>query len=230
MPARFAIYFVPRPNSALARFGVGILGRDIETGDEVEALQLEGISPEVQRCATAHPRRYGFHATLKPPFGLTEGCCLAGLESTLAEFAHDTESVMLPGLKLGELDGFLALRPIEDAAQLSLLAAACVERFDNFRAPPDPAELEERRGAGLNAAQARLLEQWGYPWVFEEFRFHMTLTERLDPASRALWRRAIDPLVASACASPIFIDELALVEQEDRRSPFTVRRRFSLRR
>ena len=36
--------------------------------------------------------------------------------------------------------------------------------------------------SGLTDRQEALLTQWGYPYVMEEFRFHITLTGALDPA------------------------------------------------
>ena len=50
-----------------------------------------------------------------------------------------------------------------------------------FARPPGAAELERRRKAGLSAAQEKMLLRWGYPYVLDEFRFHLTLTGRLQP-------------------------------------------------
>ncbi len=40
-------------------------------------------------------------------------------------------------------------------------------------------ELQRRRAANLTPRQEFLLMHWGYPYVLDEFRFHMTLTRRL---------------------------------------------------
>src|SRR5262249_46661964 len=100
-------------------------------------------------------------------------------------------------------------------------------RFDKFRAPPDAAELAKRRAAGLTPAQDALLERWGYPYVFDEFRFHMTLTRRLNDEEQARIEPRLLPLVAPATAGPLLIDALSLFAQADRASPFRLIRRFA---
>jgi hypothetical protein len=63
------------------------------------------------------------------------------------------------------------------------LAADCVTVFDRFRRPLTPQERNRRIAAGARARQIENLDRWGYPFVFEDFRFHMTLTGAID-ASR----------------------------------------------
>jgi hypothetical protein len=70
---RYAIYFVPPPGSPLACFGAVWLGYDVANGAEPPQPRLPEIAPERLRNITAEPRRYGFHATLKPPFSLAAG-------------------------------------------------------------------------------------------------------------------------------------------------------------
>ena len=41
-------------------------------------------------------------------------------------------------------------------------------------------ERNRRVGAGASARQIENLDRWGYPFVFEDFRFHMTLTGAID--------------------------------------------------
>ncbi|HTM19899.1 MAG TPA: DUF1045 domain-containing protein, partial [Kofleriaceae bacterium] len=225
--ARYAIYYVPPPASALARLGAQLLGRDVETGAEVPFLPLEGVPPEEQRRRTEQARHYGFHATLKPPFRLDDGTTAAELEAALCSFAAATPPVSLPGLTLKPLGGFLALQPGAPSAALQALAAQCVMAFDRFRAPAQDGELARRRAAGLTPAQDALLRRWGYPYVLREFRFHMTLTDRLAAADRARWRQALAPPVDRLSAGPVTIG-LALVRQADRASPLRVVRHVAL--
>ncbi len=70
--ARYAVYWAPEPATELARFGARWLGRDAETGQRTTALAA-GLPLSWER-ATEEARLYGFHATLKPPFRLREGC------------------------------------------------------------------------------------------------------------------------------------------------------------
>jgi hypothetical protein len=129
---------------------------------------------------TGAPRRYGFHGTLKPPFRLKENMEVIKFDTAVKQLATRHWSFIAPPLEIKFVDGFLALVPAEPCPMLDELAANCVRQLDDFRAPPDEIELKRRRQAGLSATQEKLLQSWGYPHVLEEFRFHMTLTERLS--------------------------------------------------
>jgi hypothetical protein len=47
------------------------------------------------------------------------------------------------------------------------------------------------------------LARWGYPWVFDRFRFHMTLTGALPPAEAAAVLAALGPTLAPLLAQPV---------------------------
>ncbi len=49
--------------------------------------------------------------------------------------------------------------------------------------PLTDAELARRRRAALTPEQDALLQAWGYPYVLEHFRFHLSLTGPLDALS-----------------------------------------------
>lgn len=210
---RYAIYYAPAPESALGRFGRSWLGYDVETGTPVAQPSVAGIAAQRLAEITTEPRRYGFHATLKPPFSLAPGRTGTGLATALAAFAARQEAVLAPPLALAAIAGFWALVPSLSCPPLARLAAACVQHFDLFRAPPTEEELVRRRRAGLSAVQEALLARWGYPYVMDEFRFHLTLTERLaaDEASRigAILAERVAPL----CRAKLPIDALALFHQ-----------------
>jgi putative phosphonate metabolism protein len=225
--ARFAVYFAPEPSSALARFGRRWLGRDAVTGMPEESPELPGFSAGQLARLTADARHYGFHATLKPPFALAAGSSVETLQHAIATFAARSRPIVAPPLRLAAIGGFLALVPAQPSTELNELAADCVRAFDDFRAPPDEAELARRRTAGLTAAQEALLLCWGYPYVMEEFRFHLTLTGRLDEAERAKLVPALEPIVAPLCRRPLRVDAIALFAQRTRDEPFRQIRRFS---
>ena len=54
----------------LYRFGSGVLGYDCYTGSDLPRPADLDIDEADWRALTEEPRRYGFHATLKAPFGL----------------------------------------------------------------------------------------------------------------------------------------------------------------
>ena len=201
--SRFAIYYIP-PEGDLADFGAAWLGWDVARGRAAAQPDLPGLKE-----VTGTPHKYGFHGTLKPPFALAPGKTLAGLEEAVATLAADTAAARCEGLELATLGRFLALVPSGDMAALTQLAGDCVRALDGFRAAPDAAELERRRKAGLSPRQEALLVQWGYPYVMEEFRFHLTLTGRLAKETVADWRAAVERHLPPLPA-PFIVGELAL--------------------
>ncbi|WJY23068.1 DUF1045 domain-containing protein [Fontisubflavum oceani] len=212
---RYAIYVLPQ--GALYDAGAAWLGWDAVSGQEVAQPMLEHLPRPVAEL-TATPRKYGFHGTIKPPFRLAEGTTRAALENAAQILIASLASVELPGLTVRRLGGFVALVPGGPAPDLAALAGAVVKGLDRFRAPPTEAELARRRTSGLNARQEAMLAAWGYPYVLEEFRFHLTLSGRLpEVEADALAARLSDHL-APVLERPYVIDTLALMgEAEDGR-------------
>ena len=170
---RYAVYFLPT-DRALTAFGAAWLGWDVETGAPVAQPDVKGIEE-----ATRTPRKYGFHGTLKAPFRLAEGRDAAELRDAVSALAASLNVVSIDGLKLARLGQFLALVPEGKTSGLEALAFACVQRLDHFRRPAEAAELARRRASGLSSRQDALLMEWGYPYVADEFRFHMTLSGKM---------------------------------------------------
>lgn len=222
---RYALYFAPAPGSRWWRFGCEWLGRDPISGRAHEPLILPGLAREEVAAITQAPRRYGFHATLKAPFALADGRTVNDLHRALREFAVTQPVLRLGQLMLHDMDGFLALRPTEKTA-VRRLADACVERFDFLRAPPTASDVARRRAAGLTPRQEDLLAQWGYPYVLDQFRFHLTLTDRLPDTQRERVCAALAPLVQALGAEPLLVDSVCLFEQASARTPFRLTRRY----
>lgn len=202
--SRYAIYYTPPPGP-LADFGAAWLGWDLaaarpSTHPDAGGLDVGDI--------TAMPRRYGFHATIKPPFKLADGVRLDGLSAALARFCAVRTAVGIPVLGVTPLGRFLALTILGDSADVDALAADAVRDLDSFRAPLTEAELARRRAAGLSDAQERNLTRWGYPRVMDCFRFHMTLTGHLDASANA---QALRYLTDRLPPAPCVIDALSLV-------------------
>lgn len=210
---RYAIYYAPEPGAfadATARW----LGWDAAAGRSVAHPQVAGL-PAPAADLTATPRKYGFHGTIKPPFHLAPGTDAEGLRAALAALAAGLQPVTLPGLRLVDLHGFVALVPEGETTALATLAAAVVMRLDRFRAPPDAAEIARRNPDRLTARQRALLAEWGYPYVMDQFQFHLTLTGALDPAASAATRAALAPLVEPLIPRPFTLRDLVLFGQGD---------------
>src|SRR5271163_3354025 len=98
---RYALYFAPRPETALAQFGARWLGWDVERGRAVDAVETAGLPTELHAAVTADPCRYGFHATLKAPFRLAEGATESDLIGVGAAFAAEHTALTAAALRFG---------------------------------------------------------------------------------------------------------------------------------
>jgi putative phosphonate metabolism protein len=220
---RYAIYFTPGRDDPLTHVAASWLGRDPFTGTHPAAPALAQLSPAEIAYHTASARRYGFHATLKAPFHLAEGATEAELDLAVAAFAAESEPFSLPALAPARLDGFLALTPTAPSAELDRFAGDVVRRFDPFRAPLSEADVKRRNPEALNPDEFRNLLQWGYPYVFESFRFHMTLTGRVSEHDSPRVRAAVDAVFAPVLDRPVAIDGIALFVEPEPGAPFLVK-------
>lgn len=223
---RYAVYFTPRRDSAWLNFGCAWLGRDAAADCEDSDRGGTLLDPAYVRRITEEPRRYGFHATLKPPFRLRPEYQGSAVHRQFTLLAAEQTPFELPPLEAASLDAFVALRPVEPCHAVNALADRCVASFDNLRAVSTRPELERRRPAGLTAVQRDLLAQWGYPYVFGEFRFHFTLTGKLAEAERTRVVAALAPIVQTMNREPMVVDSLSLFEQSAPEKPFRWMRRY----
>ncbi len=179
MQERFAVYFAPDADSEAWRLAASWLGADALSGAPVRQPDIEGIAAEEFAAATASARRYGFHATLKPPMVLAEGYDVERLLAAAERFAAFQKPIPPVRMRLDWLSGFLAIVPAAKDAALTQFAANCVAHFEPFRRPMTEDERQKRLAAGLTHRQSELLDQYGYPYVMDEFRMHFTLTDRI---------------------------------------------------
>ncbi len=200
---RYAIYFTPE--GALANTGAAWLGWDVAEGVPVTHSQVAGMD---LATLTQTPRKYGFHGTLKPPFVLRMGTTAEQLREELEAFCGAKRAVTLEGLQVRRLGRFFAIIPVGDVSALKQLAADIVRGFDAFRAAPSEAELERRRAANLTEAQEGYLAAWGYPYVMKEFRFHLTLTGRVQNGDAIA--EAVEAHFAPVLPAPFVIGHLTL--------------------
>lgn len=224
---RFAVYFAPPAGSALSRFAADWLGRDAWSDTVLPRPSWCRLDPARAEAITASPRGYGFHATLKAPFVPAEGVGGEEVQAAVAALAASRQPFDVR-LELGVLSGFLALVPAEPSPALEALAADCVRELDHLRAPLSEADIARRRKSPLTPEEDAYLLRWGYPYVLDRFRFHMTLTGRLAEPELGQVRAMLEEQVAPLCAEPVRIDALAVFEQPDRSSPFTVTGRHKL--
>jgi len=227
MIERFAIYLAPEPDTAVWRFGTSWLGRDPETGPCT--TKRLGLPVGLHSAITVTPARYGFHGTLKPPFRLADGATVAALLGALDRFASQRPAFDAPPVVLGALNSFLALVPDGDVAALEGLAADCVRAFDEFRAPLSDAEIARRNPDALTPGQQENLTNWGYPYVLNDFRYHMTLTSKLDKGEMARIRPVLETATKALRVIPLPVRSVALYHEPAPGVAFHLVRRFPLK-
>lgn len=207
---RYAIYALPEAGSALEHFGRSVLGIDNGTR---QAVAHPADLPDLASVTVA-PRLYGFHATLKAPMRLAPGCTEADLLAQVQRLSAAHPPVVVGELAVAALGRFLALVPVAAPAALALLAAECVAALDPLRAPLTGAEIAKRRPERLSPRGRALLDRWGYPHVFEDFRFHMTLTDALPEEALEGWRARLAAAYARSGAGPLTIASLGILRQD----------------
>lgn len=228
--ARYGLYAAPGEGSPLARFGASALGYDAATGRDVEQLVLPGFAAEEWRALTEDPRRYGFHATLKAPFRLAAGVSAGALDEAARRFVRSWTPLTVDPV-LERIDAFFALVPRGRPAGLHALADGVVRAFEPFRAPLTAEDRNRRIGSGLSARRTAYLDRFGYPYVLEEFAFHMTLTGRVPEERRAAAEAGLRGLLARQLgAEPIALAvvDLCIFEQPAPDARFRIRARFPL--
>lgn len=201
MYTRYAIYFMPA--GKWGDLGASWLGWDARSGTTTETYRSE------YRDWIKRPQKYGFHATIKAPFRLAQDQSEADLKTALTRLCSTLAPLPLPSLQLSQIGRFFAFTAPTEQGQLVPLASRAVAELDAYRAPLTPADLERRRKARLTPAQDALLEAWGYPYVMEEFRFHLTLTGQIrgDDDPRPALEEHFDP----ALKQGLTIDALSLM-------------------
>jgi putative phosphonate metabolism protein len=221
--ARYAIYFVPAADHPLYRFGRAVLGYDCYTREDVAHPYSDRLAPAEWAALTREPRVYGFHATLKAPFRLLAPFNEAALVHAFAAFTAARHAIPLIEPCVRALGAFIAVMPRRPCIALDELAARCVTAFDGFRAPLTREERARRMAAGLGAAEIANLDRWGYPFVFEAFRFHMTLTGPMPSTRCDCVLALLQEAFAEQCGESAFaVDRVALLRQDHARARFYV--------
>jgi anti-sigma factor RsiW len=221
---RYAVYLAP--TGPWRELGRAWLARCEETGARIARSRDD--DPRLDAWTDA-PRHYGLHATLKPPFRLRDGTTARGLDGALRALARTQSAFSVP-LTLRALRGFLAwCLPDDDAAahaHIRTLADRMVRDLDVYRAPPTEAELARRRPDRLGPLQQRMLAQWGYPYVFDTYTFHITLTGQLGDTEL---EHAHDLLRARGCSmltETMPVAAVSMYVQAAPDAPFLVARHY----
>ncbi|WP_108819170.1 DUF1045 domain-containing protein [Pseudovibrio sp. Alg231-02] len=220
---RYSIYFTHPQSATLTELGSQWLGRSAFSNESLAHPHLNEFGPGHLHSITEDARRYGFHATMKPPFHLAEGKSQEDAKAAFSTFAKQTSAFTIEGLAPTFLGKFLALTPTQPSEQLNGLAAQCIKQLDHLRAPLSEQDIERRRKANLTPQQDAYMLEWGYPYIFKHFHFHMTLSKRLeDENERKALKAAAEDHFKPVIHQPISISHLALCVEPEAGAPFQV--------
>ena len=209
MIKRYAIFHTP--SGAFAQWGAAWLGWNSATGQPVAHPENGDLDAST---LTRRPRKYGLHATLKAPFRLSTDTEEAGLRNAVDAFAAQHRAVEISELTLAYRNGFIALRPADDAPALNRLAADAVKIFDPFRATLTQDEIARRRKARLSPRQDQQMLDWGYPFVFDDFHFHITLTGRIAPKDSGPILTRLAPQLETVINAPFTVSSISLMGED----------------
>ncbi|AZN71242.1 DUF1045 domain-containing protein [Georhizobium profundi] len=219
---RYALYFTPPMSDALQRTASRWLGRNAFSGAALDHPDDTGLGIDDIAAITEAPRRYGFHATIKAPFALADGLTKADLLSEIMHFCGELEPFELTPLRIERLGPFFALTPSAPSPALQGFADAVVRRFNRYHAPVSEADRARRNVDRLSERQVAYLDSFGYPYVFEEFRFHMTLTGPVDAGDADRVEAALHQVFAPFLDKPVSLSNLALFVEPEKGAPFSV--------
>jgi len=227
MAARYAVYYAPDRDSQLAQVGNSWLGRDLESGDLLDQPEVVGVSATQIQSLTKAKRRYGFNCTLKPPFELNPTTTVNGLLETANVLAMGLSPIEMPKLELTPIGDFIALTLTSSSAVIDELASTCVRAFEGFRMPLSKERIARYRKDKLTVHQEQMLNHWGYPYVMEEFRFHMSLTDRISSVKKRenilhTLKELCDPVLAGTAP----ITNITVVGQKEPDQPMRVIEHF----
>jgi len=227
--SRYAIYFCPSPTTPLYGQGSQWLGRDATTGATLDPSLPDHISNEEWLRTTDSPRRYGFHATLKPPFRLAEDASFEDLQAALRDFARRRVSFYAPPLCVRRLGRFLALTLSQPSDEFCSLASDSVRELDRFRAPAIEAELSKRLHGSMSPREREHVLRWGYPYVLDTWKFHMSLTRSLSSESLPQLEQYLDQHFATVCYQPLLVDSICIFHEPIPEAHFHLLDRIHLR-
>ncbi len=226
---RYAIYCAPQEDTPWWSIWSQWLGRDAKARQVLIPPKLVGIDPLVFKALTKDPCRYGLHATIKAPYHLNAQVSFEDMRGKIKELAQVQKPFVLE-LGFEQLNHFYALTPVGDPQTINQLAFEVVRELDAFRMPLNEKDLARRRSSGLTAKEDEMLLTWGYPFVAECFRFHLSLTGDLkgvDEQTQQLLRSEILTRLDELQHTPFVVDSLCLFEEPEAGADFFMLERFS---
>ncbi len=231
---RYTLYWLPPEDSLLWEKGSNWLGYDSYKNSLIGRQDIfdfakPSFDQETVMGLTKRPAGYGFHATLKAPFYLADGCTESDLIEATKALCAKQNPVLSADLCIVDLNTYIAisLGGASEAPELSSLADALVEELDAFRRPMTVEDRQKRitKGKGLDERGIELLDTWGYPSVKERFHCHLTLADTplttTGDLDKSLLLSFLNDYFANVLNKKQTVDRITILKQVDAK-PFTV--------
>jgi hypothetical protein len=218
---RCAICFTPPADDALTIAAARWLRRDPYAGARV-AWPVEGLVETDHAFLTAAPRRIGFHGSLKAPFRISSEHGVSDVQTALVKFCRRVPPITVSAMRIAQIENFFALVPAATNTELHELAADFVTVFDQFRSPTSDMDLARGDIGRLNGRQFANLMAWGHPFVFDQFRFHMTLTGPIDELERDYVAEMLHRHFGELAEAAMCISQVALFVEPEPNAPFII--------
>ena len=225
--ARYAIFWLPPADSALAAFGRDWFGTCPDRGKTRTPASF-GLPETLVATAVERPRRYTLHGTIVAPFRPAEGVSAQLLADELCAFCARRTARSTGPLRVSRLSRYLALIPNGGTARLDWLAAEAVTHFNAFRAPMSETELARYPAGQHSQRQAENVRAFGYPHVLSDFIFHITLAGPLEAEQLDEVEHGLAPHLQPLTGVPLHIGSLCLLGEVDQATPFRLIARCAL--
>ncbi len=231
---RVAIYFLPKKNSSLENFGKNLLGRDINKKKKISLTRRQKYF--INRGFTyfdelkdycEEPAKYGFHATLKAPFRLKRNVKTKNFYDVISHIAAQHSRFKIKGLKIVYSKKFTLITSRKPNKLLINLEKDLVKHLDTFRAELNKTEIKKRIPDSLTFKQNKYLKEWGYPFVFDQFKFHMTLMNQNNNKLSNKQKLELEKLIYKISNNVIEFNEISLLG-ENKNGHFEEIKRFKL--
>ena len=231
---RVAIYFLPKKNSSLENFGKNLLGRDINKKKKISLTRRQKYF--INRGFTyfdelkdycEQPAKYGFHATLKAPFRLKRNVKTKNFYDVISHIAAQHSRFKIKGLKIVYSKKFTFITSRKPNKLLINLENDLVKHLDTFRAELNKTEIKKRIPDSLTFKQNKYLKEWGYPFVFDQFKFHMTLMNQNNNKLSNKQKLELEKLIYKTSNNVIEFNEISLLG-ENKNGYFEEIKRFKL--
>lgn len=215
---RYALYYIPRYQDELYKIGSQIIGYSIEEGSILSSPHQTKYNKSVSK--------YGLHGTLVAPFNtlLTQEDLLQFVTSVCSKISE----LQIGFLKVYRMPRqYIALIPDHLESTLNELDNYLVRQIHQIRLPICQQNIPNH--TDLSEQYVQNILKWGYKYVFDDFNFHITLTDVINDEQMLNQEfYTIKNNLKQALNKTIILDSVCLVRQDKSQEPFKIIKRINL--